>query len=148
MNEARITAELLHFLRTKTRGLIIKHADQSTIGIPDISITCGHETLWLEVKLIKYKRVKPMELRKIVGFPGPQARTVSLLDFHGSGCGYAIFFTNGEEWHLYLQDGVEMANLCNQNRTITPGKDMLYSKSFEQVWDWIIKRRKFKEESL
>lgn len=51
MNEAYVGSKTRQILRE--RGFfILKHADKSTIGIPDMSIHKNGKTLWVEEKLI------------------------------------------------------------------------------------------------
>lgn len=141
MTEATITAELMNFMKNQERGVVIKHADKSTIGIPDISITGGGQTIWLEVKLVKYKKDRGFHLRDLVGFQGPQQRLVSLLDFHGSGAAYVFFFYNemNRKWGVRILSGVSVVNMCNLDDIIVASSE---GKQFEEIWQWVIKRRK------
>lgn len=51
MNEASITQSLIRALGKELPGSVIfKHFDVSTDGIPDISVTWGKRTVWLELK--------------------------------------------------------------------------------------------------
>lgn len=54
MIESDILRDLLKYLREnvegKKRGVILKHADAFTAGIPDFSVTWKRKTSWYEVK--------------------------------------------------------------------------------------------------
>lgn len=148
MKEADVKNELMKFLKAKNgAGPIIKHADMSTLGLPDVSVTGGRSTIWLELKLVKYKIWKDFDLRRIVEWNGPQSRLMSLLDYHGTAALYAIFFyrETPRAWHTIVLSGVNVANICNaggsfKTYSISQGKD------FEWVWNTILKYRKeFKE---
>jgi hypothetical protein len=51
MNESTLTRGLLKTLRAAfPDGVIIKHSDSYTSGVPDISVTWNGRTTWIEVK--------------------------------------------------------------------------------------------------
>lgn len=51
MNEASLSRTLCQRLRRELPGAVVfKHNDLSTAGVPDISVTWGGITVWLEVK--------------------------------------------------------------------------------------------------
>lgn len=53
MTEAILVAGLVAALREGLPGSVVfKHADRTTAGIPDISVTWRYTTVWLEVKLV------------------------------------------------------------------------------------------------
>lgn len=133
MTEAQITAELLAFLRDKLRGVILKHNDDSTIGLPDISVTSGGVTQWVEVKLVKFKKADlHFHLAKIVDFGKPQSRLCGKLDLHGR-CYYVIFFTNGSAWWTYIDSAVSIANCCCGDDTLYLVDSATQKKDFEKV---------------
>lgn len=146
MKESVITAELVEYLNPLNKGLIIKHADMATLGIPDLSITGGHVTQWVEVKYVDYIKPVDFNLRKIVGWQGPQFRTVASLDFHGTGAFYVIFFHQARKriWHTFICTGVQCVNLCNTDHEINlSGHTFLWQgKNFEQVWKTLQRGRK------
>jgi hypothetical protein len=149
MNEAAITRDLKDFLISKNGGgPVIKHSDQSTLGLPDLSVTGAKQTVWIEVKLVKFKMPKPVPWRKIVGYNKPQYRCMTTLDFHGASAVYVIFFYNGKQWWMKHVTGCQMANLCNLDRTVTPAIDMYVGKSFEDIWHEITRRRKERDAGL
>jgi hypothetical protein len=50
--EAQLTAALVRTFREHLpRAVVFKHCDRMTAGIPDVSVTYGGLTVWLEVKL-------------------------------------------------------------------------------------------------
>lgn len=54
MTEATITVEVMRMLKEHLKvPVIFKHHDISTSGIPDMSITYGGLTFWIELKLLK-----------------------------------------------------------------------------------------------
>lgn len=139
MDEATITREMTEYLRKHNPGPVIKHAEKSTLGIPDVSVTGYGHTMWIEVKLIRGLPEK-ISLRKTIGFQGPQYRTMSLLDYHGSGAMYVLFFSHRREWQTCIIGGVEMANLCNLEQHITR-LNCHQGKAFEAIAVWLNKRR-------
>jgi hypothetical protein len=74
MIETRFTSKLTKVLRDKLGPAYIvwKHADGYTGGIPDISISHGRHTLWIEAKLsINRKIFEPLQmgyLKKLEGY--------------------------------------------------------------------------------
>lgn len=52
MTEATITRDIIIFLKSHLSGIVWKHNDMRTAGIPDLSITTGGATWWFEVKLL------------------------------------------------------------------------------------------------
>jgi hypothetical protein len=50
MTESQFTAKLKKDLETVTGGHAIKHCDQYTGGIPDLTVTVRGVTTWIEVK--------------------------------------------------------------------------------------------------
>lgn len=54
MNESTYTQDLLAKIRAKhPEWVVLKHCDRFTKGIPDLSVSNGLKTLWLEVKHAK-----------------------------------------------------------------------------------------------
>lgn len=52
VNEASLKGDLVRELRASLPGaVVLRHEDKITSGIPDISVTLGRVTTWLEVKL-------------------------------------------------------------------------------------------------
>lgn len=133
MKESIITGELLTFLRAALRGVVLKHNDDSTIAIPDISVTSGGTTQWIEVKLVKFKKASlEFDLAKIVDFGKPQSQMCGKLDLHGH-CHYVIFFTNGPVWWTYIKTAVAVANLCHAKTPVYLIRDATQRKDFERV---------------
>ena len=57
MTEKTLTSALLKKFRTRyPQAVVIKHHDAGRVGIPDVSITEGGYTLWVEVKLFRPPR--------------------------------------------------------------------------------------------
>ncbi len=52
MTEATVTRDIIDFLKSHLPGIVWKHNDMRTAGIPDLSVTTGGATWWFEVKLI------------------------------------------------------------------------------------------------
>ena len=73
MTETQFTGKLVRALRKclEPNYIVWKHADGYTAGIPDISISWGRDTLWIEVKLANNpKFFEPLQmaiLRKLDG---------------------------------------------------------------------------------
>jgi hypothetical protein len=74
MIETHFTSKLTKALRDKLGPTYIawKHADGYTAGVPDISISIGQRTLWIEAKLsINRKIFEPLQLgylKKLEGY--------------------------------------------------------------------------------
>ncbi len=58
LSEAKLLADLLKHLRAPKVGNIFKHADGQTTGIPDVSFTAYHRTVWLEAKVAERWHIK------------------------------------------------------------------------------------------
>ena len=50
MNEAQLKASLVQALKKRIRGIVLRHEDKFRAGIPDLSVTVGMRTAWVEVK--------------------------------------------------------------------------------------------------
>ena len=56
MNEASLLASLVNICKDRMPGCVVfKHFDVTTDGIPDLSITWGKRTVWVEAKYDKGK---------------------------------------------------------------------------------------------
>jgi len=78
MTEATVVQKIMKGLRSSLpRAVVFKHADLSTAGIPDISISYAGRTTWVEVKLLR-----PNETRSQTNahFDRLQLATARLLD--------------------------------------------------------------------
>lgn len=54
MTERSVNESLIKVLRQELLGcVIIKHADRFTAGVPDMSVSWGGATTWLELKLLR-----------------------------------------------------------------------------------------------
>lgn len=54
MTESYLIAELIRRLHLEfPRVVVLKHCDRFTAGIPDLSVSTGGYTTWLEVKLVR-----------------------------------------------------------------------------------------------
>lgn len=81
MNEATVVRMIIANLKKGfPRAVIYKHADIYTAGIPDISITCGKITHWIEVKFLK-----PVETQSTMSkhFDRLQLANMRLLEREG-----------------------------------------------------------------
>ncbi len=78
VTEATVVRDIVKGLRSRLPGAVVfKHADISTAGIPDISISYRNHTTWVEVKLLRRN-----ETRSQTGqhFDHLQLATARLLD--------------------------------------------------------------------
>lgn len=67
MTETQLLAKLLKDLRARvgTQGVVFKHQDAKTTGVPDFSLTMNGLTSWWEAKkLDKSGRIKGTELQR------------------------------------------------------------------------------------
>jgi len=86
VTEATLTRALVKVLRAGLPGaVVIKHADRFTAGVPDLSVTWGGRTTWLEVKY-----ANPRLLSR-----GIQDLTMRGLARAGSAY-YVVYFASGE----------------------------------------------------
>lgn len=53
MTESSLTQDLLMYLKSRARWTVLKHCDRFTKGIPDLSVSNGIRTFWIEVKILK-----------------------------------------------------------------------------------------------
>jgi hypothetical protein len=54
MNEQAVTRKLIENLATELPGsVVLKHTDQFTSGVPDLTVTWGWLTTWIEVKVVR-----------------------------------------------------------------------------------------------
>ncbi len=147
MTEAEITSQLLSYLRGVNKGVVIKHADQSIIGLPDATVTGDGFTTWVEIKLVKFRKMKPFALKKIVGYLGPQNRLMTQLDLYGQAL-YVIFFLqeSTRTWWTLVLPAKTVAQWCAAGE----GDDcimldaelyILEGKQFESIWKAIKSRR-------
>jgi len=84
MNEKTLCAALVRTIRQEmSSAVVFKHADRVTSGVPDISVTWGGRTVWLEVKYVKAGK-------KISDEQGIQRRTLDQLSRNGR-CFYVIY---------------------------------------------------------
>lgn len=85
MIEAAISGELLAYLRQVVpKAVILKHADRTTIGVPDFSFTFSGLTTWVETKLIDDKRNHgPQAKLDYVISQAVQHATMSMLEKEG-----------------------------------------------------------------
>ncbi len=59
MIEATIKRQLVRKIKERIpNAVIFRHEDKFTHGIPDISITANHTTVWVEVKYLAFKAKK------------------------------------------------------------------------------------------
>lgn len=73
MTETQFCRKLTHALRERLGPghVVLKHADGYTAGIPDISITWGRDTLWIEVKLASNPKLfEPLQLAMLCNMKG------------------------------------------------------------------------------
>lgn len=95
MDEAYLKKKLVAALEAEMAGaVVIRHEDQFTAGIPDLSVTWALTTTWIEVK---YDR--PKARAKVSAL---QARMLRRLNYHGS----AILLTYRE-----LPDGTRTTEI-------------------------------------
>jgi hypothetical protein len=118
MTEASVTSEFLDFVKWHLPCKAIKHADQSTIGLPDASITVLRRTTWIEVKLIKlgprtpeYITVKDIILSSKHG--KLQLETMRQLQDHGFAW-YLVFIHKGNKWWTLIISPGSLHNMMKQ----------------------------------
>jgi len=70
----------------------IKHADKSTIGVPDLSLSKNGFTVWIEVKLLKYAK-PPQEIR-LASKLQPAAQMICLNRLQKQSKAIYFFFVN------------------------------------------------------
>jgi hypothetical protein len=89
MTEKSLCAGLVKALRLGLVGSVVfKHADRVTAGIPDVSVTWGGRTTWLEVKFVR--------AGQRLFDRGVQRQTIARLGRAGS-CLYVIYDKRTDE---------------------------------------------------
>lgn len=126
MTEAQITRELVNYLKSRLKGVFIKHADLATIGLPDISATTSGRTYWLEVKLIKLKKEEPFVKIK---FDEPQRTLLELLAEHGR-ARYLVFTRCPKNWGLNIIEPWATRGACKMEVNWT-------GKGFERIVQYL-----------
>lgn len=99
MTETKLKAILTRKLRKDLSGaVVLRHEDQYSSGIPDISITWKGSTTWLEVKLAK---------PKLIG-KGIQRITMQCLAENGQ-CWYAIYLLENDlnKWTIFADPRID-----------------------------------------
>ena len=83
MTESQITRRIMARLK-EFGGVLFKHADRFTAGVPDLSLTVHNRTWWFEVKLIDlppHATTLPMNPRQ---FPALQLEFMRQLEGHST----------------------------------------------------------------
>jgi len=123
-NEARSKAELVKKLKRIPYLVVLRHEDEFTAGIPDISISLGDRTLWLEIKRVPYK------LRELQHYT---LQRLARSSSDGKPAGYYV---------IYDKTGTKAS-------IVPPDEDMIHKRSWndrghdvviEFVRDWMLKK--------
>lgn len=101
MTESEHTGELVKELREhiRTSGVVWKHHDSSTSGIPDLSVSHRGRSIWLEAKRIDaVERLKRCAAGPGGGycveiFPRIDVPPLQWEMLRRTGCGYLLFYT-------------------------------------------------------
>jgi hypothetical protein len=73
MTEGKLSSALVKLLRQELpTGVIFKHWDHITAGVPDISVTWNHRTTWYEVKYITKGIFQRGQQRRVIEQMGRQ----------------------------------------------------------------------------
>lgn len=84
MREGKLKSDLVNRLRARLHGaVVLRHEDEATAGVPDISITHKRRTVWIEVKFAN-PRVRGKDIQKHI------ARQLELVGH----CFYVIYYMN------------------------------------------------------
>lgn len=101
MNEATIVGKIHDaFKRQLPKAVYLKLNDMSTTGIPDLAITYGGHTLFVEVKLLKEKET-PSQFKK--HFSGLQLTYCRLLEREGRCCYLIAYQKYGATYALIVK---------------------------------------------
>lgn len=85
MTEATLKQSLVACLKNRLPGAVVfRHEDRFRAGIPDISVTWGHHTSWLEVKYAA-PRIRAREFQDV---------TLRDLARHGWGSFMVVYFNH------------------------------------------------------
>lgn len=103
MNESTLTSQLLANFRTHA-CVVLKHADMGTIGVPDISISVGRRTCWIEVKFVRRGDDLIRLLRRSKS--NSQLLLMNRLETHSAGALYVVYFDfkimpSGLTWQIW-----------------------------------------------
>jgi hypothetical protein len=84
MRESNYQTQLLTHLRINRRWEVLKHADQFTSGIPDVSVSLvgDHRTVWLELKVLQKPSQALAEPKTFVDNQVQLATAVRLAAFY------------------------------------------------------------------
>lgn len=95
MTESQLTGKLIKFVRVKRPDAVVfKHSDRTTVGVPDMSITCCGLTRWYEVKV--EPNWPPTKI---------QVATMAKIQRASGGDGhYLRFFKHNGRWRMAVID--------------------------------------------
>lgn len=94
MNEKFLTGKLIaEFNRSLNGAVVLKHTDQFTSGVPDLSVTWGGATTWIEVKVV----------RRGHGILGRGAQTLTMQQMERAGSAlYVVYHLDPEQTFVVL----------------------------------------------
>jgi len=133
MNEATVVRAIVDHLRERLPGAVVfKHNDRITAGIPDVSVTYGGRTTWLEVKLIGSWNDSPSSLMK--KFDALQLATMlRLADARAGQAYYLVAYEGKKKLDVILPREVK---LCRDQLNFPP---VTYSSgSFKDVMYYVV----------
>lgn len=109
MNEALVVQRIRkQVLKANPRAVVLKHRDETTAGVPDLSITAAGKTSWLEVKYLRPGET-PSQVRK--HFPRRQLQACLRLGQAGE-CHYLVAYGRAGELRAAVLDVEEAEALA------------------------------------
>lgn len=110
MRETQFTGHLAKTLREKLFGCVVfKHTDDFTSGVPDLSVTWGGATIWLEAKIQSHSSVGSRISGKLL-----QLETMRRLERCSSLAFYVVLDPETNFVYLYSPDEVHDTGALGQ----------------------------------
>jgi hypothetical protein len=121
MNEASVTGDLLEKIRMAAPSAVLfKHADKSTKGMPDVSMSWRRKTVWMEFKYVKKLKeglFSEKHLGNIFLHDPAQMLTMRRLARSAHASFYLLFFAGtGRNQALYVE-GEYAYEIANEKNT-------------------------------
>jgi hypothetical protein len=127
--ENELLAKSLVKIRAACSGVIFKHADSMTTGIPDVSWTALGKTSWWEWKWWQYRHSKEPKIRDT----GLQRFTMCRLEANGFAAYYFVFEEHQDDvkriWAVAPRD--VKANGTYLGEVISEGKQYSFTNVVE-----------------
>lgn len=129
MTEAQATRDIIDFLKRHLSGVVWKHNDMRTAGIPDLSVTVSGATWWFEVKFIPNWSDRSKTTRL---FPRLQLESMCKLERAGLRARYLLVI----ETSLYGQRRLSIVIPQEIKRKLDGKIHLFFSPAAHHSADW------------